>query len=108
LDELTELALAAGRGDQQALSTFVARTQPEVWRFCAHFGTAGAADDLTQETYLRAIPALARFEARASARTWLLSIARRTCVDAVRREQRRRRLLRRVGAERVEEAAPDR
>jgi len=36
------------------------------------------AQDLTQETYLRAIRALPSFRADASARTWLLSIARRT------------------------------
>jgi len=103
-DELTRLALAAGRGDRRALATFVARTQSEVWRFCAHLGSRGTADDLTQETYLRALPALERFEARASARTWLLAIARHTCADAVRREQRRRRLWRRATARHEAEA----
>ena len=44
-----------------------------------------SADDLTQETYLRALPALARFEGASSARTWLLSIARNTCADDIRR-----------------------
>ena len=41
----------------------------------------GDADDLTQETYLRAIAALPRFEGRSSVRTWLLVIARRVVVD---------------------------
>jgi RNA polymerase sigma-70 factor (ECF subfamily) len=39
---------------------------------------------------------LSNFEARSSARTWLLSIARRACADSVRRRIRRRRLLERV------------
>ena len=103
MDELTRLALAAGGGDEQALGMFVARTQSEVWRFCAHLNGAAQADDLAQETYLRAIPSLARFEGRSSARTWLLSVARRTCADAVRREQRRRRLFQRLSGERAEE-----
>ena len=88
-DDLTQLALAARDGDRAALATFVARSQGEVWRFCSHAGSRADADDLTQEVYLRAIPALARFEARASARTCLFSIAHRVCADAVRRRRRR-------------------
>ena len=92
MDDLTALALAAGAGDRVALASFVRRTQADVWRFCAHVNGRAEADDLTQETFLRAIPALARFEGRSSARAWLLSIARRTCADSVRRTVRRRRL----------------
>lgn len=103
MDELTRLALDAGAGDRAALATFVRRTQPEVWRLCRRLGDAGAADDLTQETYARAIPALARFEGASSARTWLLAIARNTCADAVRRNRR----LRRRPVPAVEEHAPD-
>ena len=61
------------------------RTQPEVWRVCARLGDRAEADDLTQEVYLRALPALARFRGDASARTWLLQIARHVCADHVRR-----------------------
>ena len=50
------------------------------------------ADDVTQEVYLRAYRALPAFRGDSSARTWLLSIARRTCADAVRDLRRRRRM----------------
>lgn len=83
-DELTVLALAAGAGDRVALERFVRASQREVWRLVAHLASVGLADDLTQETYLRAIPSLARFAGRSSARTWLLSIARRVVVDHIR------------------------
>ncbi|MCT2582103.1 sigma-70 family RNA polymerase sigma factor [Actinophytocola gossypii] len=83
-DELTALALAAGRGDRAALDRFVRATQRDVWRLVAHLAGMGLADDLTQETYLRALPSLPRFAARSSARTWLLSIARRVVVDHIR------------------------
>jgi RNA polymerase sigma-70 factor (ECF subfamily) len=88
--ELTNLAVAARDGDRLALSVFVRRTQPEVWRLCRRLGDAASADDLTQEVYVRAIAALPRFRADASARTWLLTIARHTCADHVRKAKRAR------------------
>lgn len=93
-DGLTGLAIAAGRGDRVALDRFVRATQREVWRLVAHLSDVRVADDLTQETYLRAIPSLARFAARSSARTWLLSIARRVVVDHIRASRSRPRAAR--------------
>ena len=84
LDPTTELALRARGGDAGAQAAFVRATQAEVWRFTAALVDPGAADDLTQETYLRAFKALPGFEARSSVRTWLLGIARRACADHLR------------------------
>lgn len=83
---VTELALAAGLGDRPALGELIRLTQPDVWRFVAHLAGRDLADDLTQDTYLRALDALPGFEGRSSARSWLLAIARRVVVDNVRRE----------------------
>ena len=83
-DRVTALALAAGRGDRRALETWVRATQADVWRFLAHLTDTAAADDLTQETYLRAFGSLRRFAGRSSSRTWLLSIAPRVVVDQLR------------------------
>ncbi|SHN29016.1 sigma-70 family RNA polymerase sigma factor [Cryptosporangium aurantiacum] len=91
-DDVTEWALRAQQGDALATAAFVRATQADVWRFCASLVDADAADDLTQETYLRAFRALPGFAARASVRTWLLGIARRTCADHLRSVIRRRRL----------------
>jgi RNA polymerase sigma-70 factor (ECF subfamily) len=99
VDDLTRLALDAGAGDQAALARLVRSTQAEVWRLCAHLVDVRAADDLAQETYLRAVGALPRFRGDSSARTWLLVIARRTCADEVRRRVRRRRLEGRIEQE---------
>src|SRR4051812_42861920 len=91
-DELTQVALRARRGDAAAAAAFVRATQADVWRLCAHLGSPAQADDLTQDTYARAFASLHRSLGRASARTWLLSIARRVCADAVRSAVRERRI----------------
>lgn len=57
-DRVTQLALAAGRGDKTALTEFIRETQNDVWRLLAHLGGSEIADDLTQETYLRVMSAL--------------------------------------------------
>jgi RNA polymerase sigma-70 factor, ECF subfamily len=88
-DEITAYALAAGRGDQEAVAAFVRATQADVWRYVAYLVDRGAADDLTQETYLRALRGLRAFRGDTAARVWLLSIARRTVVDHFRRQGRR-------------------
>jgi RNA polymerase sigma-70 factor (ECF subfamily) len=98
-DPTTDLALRARTGDAAAQTAFVRATQAEVWRFTAALVDPGAADDLTQETYLRAFRALAGFEGRSSVRTWLLGIARRTCADHLRTVVRRRRLDARLAAQ---------
>jgi RNA polymerase sigma-70 factor (ECF subfamily) len=90
-EQVTRWALAAGRGDRAALAAFVRATQRDVLRFVSHLADPGQAEDLAQETYLRAVGALPRFAAAASARTWLLSIARRVAADAVRAAGRRPR-----------------
>ncbi len=91
-DQITRWALAARAGDPVAQAAFVRATQAEVWRLAAALCSPEVADDLTQETYLRAFRALAEFAGRSTARTWLLGIARRVCADHVRMLTRRRRL----------------
>lgn len=92
IDETTRLLLAAASGDRTALAAFVQATQADVWRFCAHLVDPGVADDLTQEVYLRAMRTVSGYRGDASARTWLLRVARNVGVDEIRRRQRRRRL----------------
>jgi RNA polymerase sigma factor (sigma-70 family) len=63
----------------------------DVWRTVAYLADPASADDLTQETFVRAIGSLPRFTGRSTARTWLLSIARRVVVDQIRYNARRPR-----------------
>jgi RNA polymerase sigma-70 factor (ECF subfamily) len=96
VDELTRLFLAARNGDRTALLHAVRASQADVWRLASHLVGPDDADDVTQDTFVRAWKALPAFRGESSARTWLLSIARRACADQVRRNVRRRRLAGRL------------
>lgn len=51
-------------------------------------GSVTEAEDLTQETFLRAWRAREQYESRASLRTWLYRIATNACLDHLARQQR--------------------
>ncbi|MDJ0954904.1 MAG: sigma-70 family RNA polymerase sigma factor [Acidimicrobiia bacterium] len=92
MDHLTVLAMRAKTGDRSALDEFVTATVHDVLGVCRYLGRPSDPEDLAQETYTRALGAIHRFRGDGSARAWLLSIARRVCADATRREIRDRRL----------------
>ena len=96
VEDVTALALAARGGDPLAVSTFVRTTWSEVSRLVTAVAGRDLAEDATQDAYLRAIKALPSYRGDASGRTWLLSIARRAAIDAVRGAARRRRLTGRL------------
>jgi RNA polymerase sigma-70 factor, ECF subfamily len=78
---------------ERAVHQLVRATQPDVWRFIARLTDSQRADDLTQETYLRAWKGLSRFRGESSSRVWLLGIANHVVADHVRLGARRSRLL---------------
>ena len=92
-DPATVWALAARAGDPDAVDRFVRALRPDVVRYITYLSSdRQLADDLTQDTFLRALGSLHRFEGRSSARTWLLSIARRAVIDSFRYAAARPRL----------------
>lgn len=79
-----ELVERARRGDSGAFEALVRQHQDAVYRLCArHAGTDGA-EDLAQETFLRAFVHREAMDPELSVRPWLLSIAHRLCIDRFR------------------------
>ncbi|MGQ5230068.1 sigma-70 family RNA polymerase sigma factor [Streptomyces sp. MN3] len=92
-ESTTAWALAARGGDPAAVENFVRALHRDVRTYVTYLSAdPQAADDLAQDTFLRALGSLHRFEGRSSARTWLLSIARRAVIDSYRHASARPRL----------------
>ena len=98
---LHEVALRAGRGDAAALSELVRATSKTVWRACAALVDVASADDLTQETYLRAVRSLPSYRGDSAPARWLLTIARRVCAEEIKIRQTQRTMVAAVRAQRL-------
>ncbi|WP_240777529.1 sigma-70 family RNA polymerase sigma factor [Nonomuraea basaltis] len=86
-----DLARARG-GDDSAFTRLVAPLRRELHAHCYRMlGSAHDADDALQDALLRAWRRLGGFEGRSSLRSWLYTVATRTCLDLA--ETRGRRAL---------------
>jgi RNA polymerase sigma-70 factor (ECF subfamily) len=94
MDEPDPVAIrAAADGDVDAFTALVVAYQTPVWRFVARLvGDRELAEDVTQETFLRAYRSLGSFGFRSKFSTWLLQIAKNAAIDAQRSRSRRERL----------------
>jgi RNA polymerase sigma-70 factor (ECF subfamily) len=71
-----ELVEQTKAGDSAAFGVLVRRHQRRIFRLAFHLVRSGAeAEDVTQETFVRAYQAISRFDGRSEPFTWLYRIA---------------------------------
>jgi RNA polymerase sigma-70 factor (ECF subfamily) len=85
------LVEAAQGGDVRAYGILVARYQRRIYRLTAHMlKSAADADDVTQDTFVRAYKALSRFDGRSEPFTWIYRIAINLSLNVLRARRVRR------------------
>jgi len=90
-----ELIAAAKRGDRKAFSDLVVKYQRRVYLAALHVtGNHSDADDVAQETFVKAYRHLAGFDGRSDLFTWLYRIAVNTALNHLRSQKRADRLVR--------------
>ncbi len=83
------LALRAAEGCREAAQALILRYQATVRAFLRRLTfDRDLADDLAQETFLRLLRHVGRYDSRYAMKTWLLTIARRLLINHLRRADR--------------------
>ncbi len=81
-------------GDLDAYGLVYAEHERHVFRYAYHLlGSPDDADDVKQETFLRAFQALGGFRSECSLRTWLLRICANLCRDRMKSRERKPEIL---------------
>ena len=85
-----ELIQRCQRGDQESFGILYDRYERAVYRFVYHVvGNADEADDIKQDTFVKAYRTLPGFRGECSLLTWLLKIAGNFCRDRAKSRSRR-------------------
>jgi RNA polymerase sigma factor (sigma-70 family) len=101
-----DLALAARAGDRAAFEALVARYRGRVTRFArALLRRPEDAEDLAQESFVRAFLCLAAYEPRGQFRSWLFGVMVNVCREHQRHERRRPESV--AAGDGLEPSAPD-
>ena len=79
----------AAAGDDGAFEQLMLAQQKQVYNLCLRMsGNPEDAFDLSQEAFLRAWRALARYQFEAEFSTWLFRLTRNVCIDFLRKQKR--------------------
>lgn len=78
--------MAFKKGDVKAFERLLARHKKAIYNFCLRMlGDRAAAEDAMQEVFMRVVRSAKDWESHAKFTTWLYTIARNHCIDAIRK-----------------------
>jgi RNA polymerase sigma-70 factor, ECF subfamily len=84
----SDLIHAARMGDDKALAQLIATHSRAIYNFSLRvLNDPARAEDVTQETFIKAWKHLAKFQPGKDFRTWLFAIAHNTAIDHVRKKR---------------------
>jgi RNA polymerase sigma-70 factor (ECF subfamily) len=84
-----EIALWVRGGDREAIGVLVNRHSPSLHRYLVRLtGDPSLAEDILQETWLKTMERIDRYDPAYSFRAWLFAIARNCAIDTWRRQTR--------------------
>ena len=102
----TALVQRAQANDRAAFNEIVLRYKSKVYNFIHRMIPATQdAEDLTQETFVRAYLSIRSFQSRASLNTWLFRIATNLCIDYGRRTKKTQGMVTSLSLETDEDEA---
>jgi RNA polymerase sigma-70 factor (ECF subfamily) len=105
-EEVKLLVEQAQRGDREAFEQLVYRHDRDILRLAFHMlGNREEAQEVFQETFLKAYRSLARFRSESSFYTWIYRIATNVALDRLRKRQN---LREEISYEADTESNPDR
>lgn len=89
--EDARLMMLFKRGDAKAFEQLLGRHKKAVFNFCLRMvGDRTAAEDALQEVFLKVVKSAKSWERQAKFTTWLYTIARNHCIDALRKASYRK------------------
>ena len=89
--EEDQLAARCRAGDREAFSQVYACYERQVFRYAYHLlGHREDADDVKQETFVRAYQAIGKFRSESSLQTWLFKICGNLCRDRLKSWEKRK------------------
>ncbi len=104
-DDDSILAKAATSGDAQAFTAIVERYQSPIYNLCLRYlHRVEDAEDTAQEAFIRAFVHREKFDPNRPLAPWLMTIARRLCIDRLRRGDNER--ISHEKGERLQDPAP--
>ncbi|MGD8226192.1 MAG: sigma-70 family RNA polymerase sigma factor [Desulfobacteraceae bacterium] len=90
-----ELVVRAQKDDTWATEELIHRYQKKAYAIAHHicFGDKEQAQDVTQEAFLKVFKNLKKFRGKSTFYTWFYRIVVNTCIDGMRRKQRREKIF---------------